>query len=543
MDFEFKFTPDELNSFPNENKAILYKFATGRKKDIIKANKDLLSGRSVFHIQKKSIDARRKPEVYINYKVNVYTKEEFQRLFVDDAFNRAYPYINQKISIYKRPVIAGFGPAGLFAALILSNYGIKPIVIERGSIMDKRINDVEAYISGKTDVNPESNIQFGEGGAGTFSDGKLNTGVSNNSKYFVYDTFIKFGAPGNIIYDSHPHIGTDNLRIVISNMRKKIIELGGEILFDTKLTDMTFSNNRVSSIQIEKDGITQKIDTDDLILAIGHSSRDTFRRLFDLGIDMENKPFSVGVRIEHLQKEIDFAQYGFDTSNYHDISAASYKLAVDTSTGKKLYTFCMCPGGYVMASSSIPKQICTNGMSNYKRDNINANSALLVPVDSSDYGDGVLAGIEFQNMLEKKAFELAGSNNNAPFSTFKAFKNNEISNDYSRIVPSYMPGVTKVNLNELFPEIISKTISEGITNMGKKIKGFDADDAILTAVEARSSSPVRITRNPDTLESTNIIGLYPCGEGAGYAGGITSAALDGIKCANALVSKYLEKGI
>lgn len=542
MEFEFKFTLNELNSFPNERKAILYKFATARKKDIIRANKDISSNRSTFQILKKSIDARHKPDVFVNYRVAVLTPNELEEKNSIIRGN-ALPYVDCDIAINNRPVIVGFGPAGLFAAMVLSQYGLRPIVIERGSRMDKRISDVEDYSSGRTDVNPESNIQFGEGGAGTFSDGKLHTGVNSPVKAFVFDTFVEHGAPEDITYDSHPHIGTDNLRIVIARMRERIIELGGEVMFDTKLVDIGIVDGKVSSVKIEKGGETQTIETNDLILAIGHSSRDTFEKIYNLGINMESKPFSVGVRIEHLQKDIDMSQYGVDTSNYHDISAASYKLATDTSTGKKLYTFCMCPGGYVVASSSKSGQICTNGMSNYARDSKNANCALLVPVDQSDYGDGVLDGIKFQDMLEKKAFELAGSNNKAPFSTYKAFKNNEVSSDYSKIIPSYTPGVTKSNLNDLFPKNISLTLCEGIANMGKKIKGFDADDAILTAVEARSSSPVRIVRKPENLESTNVEGLYPCGEGSGYAGGITSAAIDGIKCANALVSKYAQLGI
>lgn len=542
MVFEFKFHIDELNRFKNENAAISYRFVTGKNRDVIKANKDILANRCSFRIIKKSLDARHKPDVYVNYRVEVMSDKAFEDK--DSEIERnALIHINSSVNMRKRPVIVGFGPAGIFAAYSLCKYGIKPIVIERGSSMQKRISDVENYSTGIADVNPESNIQFGEGGAGTFSDGKLHTGVNSPAKQYVFDTFVRFGAPKDIAYESHPHIGTDNLRVVIKNIREEIIRLGGEVLFDTKLTGIKLNEGKIASVEITDTNGVHVIETDDVILAIGHSSRDTFKYLFDQGINMENKPFSVGVRIEHLQKDIDFSQYGVDTSNYHDITAASYKLAVDTSTGKKLYTFCMCPGGYVVASSSLKGQICTNGMSNYARDSKNANSALLVPVDSSDYGDGVLAGMEFQDYLEKRAYELAGSNNNAPCTTYGDFKANKVSEDFGKISPSYTPGVTKVNLYELFPEIISKTIVEGIANMGRKIKGFDNPDSVLTAVEARSSSPVRILRDTETLESLNVHGLYPCGEGSGYAGGITSAAIDGIKCANALVFKYLNLGI
>lgn len=542
MKFEFKFHIDELNSFKNENAAISYRFATGRNKEVIRANKSILANGASFRIVKKSIDARHKPDVYVNYRVDVNTIDEFKRID-SEVENAALIYNNASISISKRPVIVGFGPAGIFAAYVLSKYGLRPIVLERGSMMDKRIKDVMDYSSGDTDVNPESNIQFGEGGAGTFSDGKLYSGISSNNKQFVFDTFVKFGAPEDISYDSHPHIGTDNLRVVIAKMRDEIIALGGEVLFDSKVVSISSDNGAIKDVTYIRNGNRYTIDTDDLILAIGHSSRDTFRYLYEFGLSMENKPFSVGVRIEHLQKNIDFAQYGIDTGNYHDISAASYKLAVDTSTGKKLYTFCMCPGGYVVASSSLSHQICTNGMSNYSRNSGNSNSALLVPVDETDYGEGVLAGIDFQDMLEKRAYELGGCSNKAPFSTYKSFKLNEISCDYSEVVPTYTPGVTNSNLNDLFPANISRTICEGISLMGKKIKGFDADSSVLTAVEARSSSPVRILRDSVTLQSLNIKGIFPCGEGSGYAGGITSAAIDGIKCANALVSKYIDLGI
>ena len=515
MTFEFKFTPDELNHFANENEAVKYKLKTGNAK-MHDAIKDVESGKLSVRIIKKSVDARHKPNTVINYKIELLPENEFKKRD-KDLSDSVFIYKDSKINMPKRPVIVGFGPAGMFAGLILARYGLKPMILDRGRIMDQRVSRVESYKAGNLKIDPENNVQFGEGGAGTFSDGKLHTGISDSYKQFIFDTFVEFGAPADISYDSHPHIGTDNLRNVVVNIRKEIESLGGEIIFDAKVSGLKIVNGKLSGFDYDWGQDNYDVETDDVILAIGHSSRDTFRMLEKKGVNMENKPFSVGVRIEHLRKDIDIAQYGFDTENYHDISSASYKLAVDTVTGRKLYTFCMCPGGEVVAGASSVNSICTNGMSYYARNLENSNSALLVPVDSEIYGEGVLAGIEFQEDLEQKAYELAGSNESAPFTTFKAFVDNRKPDGFGRIKPSYKPSV----------------------KMGRRIKGFDVDDAVLTAVESRSSSPVRILRDKESFMSTNVVGLYPCGEGAGYAGGITSSAIDGIKCANALVSKYV----
>ena len=538
MTFEFKFTPDELNHFVNENEAVKYKLKTGNAK-MRDAIKDVESGKLSVRIIKKSVDARHKPNSVINYKIEILPDEEFKKRD-KELTDSVFIYKDAEIKMPKRPVVVGFGPAGMFAGLVLARYGLKPIIYDRGRIMDQRVPRVENFKVGKDKViDPENNVQFGEGGAGTFSDGKLHTGISDAFKQFIFDTFVEFGAPADISYDSHPHIGTDNLRNVVVNIRKEIESLGGEILFGAKIDDFNIENGVLKGYEYEWGQDFYDEEADDMILAIGHSSRDTFSVLNGKDVNMESKPFSVGVRIEHLRKDIDIAQYGFDTANYHDISSASYKLAVDTVTGRKLYTFCMCPGGEVVASASSFYSVCTNGMSYYARDMENSNSALLVPVDSEIYGDGVLAGVEFQEMLEHKAYEIAGSNNSAPATTFKAFRNNQTPDGFGRIKPSYKPSVTPTDLNELFPEVITETLKDGIVKMGRRIKGFDDDDAVLTAVEARSSSPVRILRDKESFMSTNVVGLYPCGEGAGYAGGITSSAIDGIKCANALVSKYV----
>lgn len=537
MIFDIKLLPDELNHFGNDQEAVIYKLKTGNGA-MHKAAARIADGSYVLRIVKKSVDARRKPNTVILYKVEVESGNFFEKR--DKEFKASVlKYKNTDIALENRPVVVGFGPAGMFAALTLAEYGLKPIVLERGYNMEQRVKHVEEYIEGRSNLRPDSNIQFGEGGAGTFSDGKLFSGISDGFKQYIFDTFADFGAPSDIKYDSHPHIGTDNLRTVVVNIRKRIEELGGQIFFNSCLDSILIENGKVKGLTYDAGQDNYDIITDNIILAIGHSSRDTFSILLDSGIAMENKPFSVGVRIEHPRKDIDMAQYGFDTANFHDISSASYKLAVDTVTGRKLYTFCMCPGGLVVAGASSRGHICTNGMSYYARNEENSNSALLVPVDPEVYGDGILAGMEFQEELEKKAYVLGGSNESAPVTTYKAFVEGHAPDSLGNIKPSYKPSVALCDLNELFPEVISETIKDGIAKMGKRIRGFDRDDAVLTAVEARSSSPVRILRDKESFMSVNVNGLYPCGEGAGYAGGITSSAIDGIKCANALVSKYV----
>ena len=401
--------------------------------------------------------------------------------------------------------------------------GIKPIIIEQGKKVEERKKDVDNFL--KTGIlNTSSNVQFGEGGAGTFSDGKLTTNSKNPLCRKVLKEFVEFGAPAQIMYINKPHIGTDNLINVISNMRNYIIHNGGEFLFEEKVIDFEIKNNKIKAILTN---INNKIETDTVVLAIGHSARDTIEKLYSKGINMEKKSFSVGVRIEHKQEMINNSQYGNKTKL--KLPPAEYKLAYH-GKDRSCYTFCMCPGGVVLGSSSDNGEIVTNGMSKFARDGENANSAVLVDITPDDFkGESPLEGIYFQADLERKAFELGGGNFFAPIQRVEDFLSNRKSTKIGTINPTYKPGVTLSNLQELFPEYIIETLKEGILDFDKKIKGFANPDAIMTAIESRSSSPVSILRN-ENLES-NIQGLYPCGEGVGYAGGIMTAAVDGIKCA------------
>ena len=478
-------------------------------------------------IIKKSIDARNKADIFYNYSVELECKNE-NKIKNVQIVKKEEPFkiiVNRKSS--KRPVIIGAGPAGLFSALTLAQNGIKPIIIEQGKTVDERKKDVEEFQkTGK--LNTLSNVQFGEGGAGTFSDGKLTSGIHNPLCKIVLKEFYNFGAPEQILYINKPHIGTDNLINIIRNMRNEIIKLGGEFLFNEKVTDFEFENSKVTAVICGK-----RIETDTVILAIGHSARSTFEKLYEKGVKMEKKNFSIGVRIEHKQSMINKSQYGEITKL--KLPPAEYKMAYH-GENRSCYTFCMCPGGTVIASSSEPETIVTNGMSVYARNGENANSAVLVNVTPNDFkGESPLEGMYFQKDLEQKAFKLGGSNYNAPIQRFEDFENDVKSTLIGEIKPTYKPGVTLSNLNEILPDFISKTLIEGIKYFDKSIKGFAHPDAILTGVETRSSSPVQITRNEN--KQSNIKGLYPCGEGAGYAGGIMSAAVDGIKCAIAVLTQ------
>ena len=489
-----------------------------------KINKNDVTERRII---KKSIDARNKADIFYNYSVELECKNE-NKIKNVQIVKKEEPFkiiVNRKSS--KRPVIIGAGPAGLFSALTLAQNGIKPIIIEQGKTVDERKKDVEEFQkTGK--LNTLSNVQFGEGGAGTFSDGKLTSGIHNPLCKIVLKEFYNFGAPEQILYINKPHIGTDNLINIIRNMRNEIIKLGGEFLFNEKVTDFEFENSKVTAVICSK-----RIETDTVILAIGHSARSTFEKLYEKGVKMEKKNFSIGVRIEHKQSMINKSQYGEITKL--KLPPAEYKMAYH-GENRSCYTFCMCPGGTVIASSSEPETIVTNGMSVYARNGENANSAVLVNVTPKDFkGESPLEGMYFQKDLEQKAFKLGGSNYNAPIQRFEDFENNVKSTHIGEIKPTYKPGVTLSNLNEILPDFISKTLIEGIKYFDKSIKGFAHPDAILTGVETRSSSPVQITRNEN--KQSNIKGLYPCGEGAGYAGGIMSAAVDGIKCAIAVLTQ------
>ncbi len=494
---------------------------------ILHKNKISLNDFISLDIVKKSIDARDKRNVHYNYSVNIKLQDESKYSFKHIEIPKEVPISKNRNSKYK-PIIIGSGPAGLFCALTFIDNGYKPIIIEQGSSVEDRIKYVEEYKStGK--INELCNVQFGEGGAGTFSDGKLTTGI--NSPYIkrVLENFHKFGAPKEILYLNKPHIGTDNLINILKNIRKYIESKGGKYYFNTKLTDIE-SKNEIVKIKTTNG----EFETDALVLAIGHSARDTFKMLKEKNMNMLRKNFSVGVRIEHKQSMINESQYG--TFTKLNLPPAEYKLVYHGEDDRSCYSFCMCPGGEVIASSSESESIVTNGMSVFKRDKENANAALLVNVLTTDFeGNDPLAGMYFQEELEHKAFILGGSNYNAPIQRVEDFINNRKSTNIGSIIPSYKPGYTLCNLNDILPNFVSKTLKEGILSFDHKIKGFANPDAILTGVETRSSSPITIPRNEDLM--SNIDCIYPCGEGAGYAGGITSAAVDGIKVAISIIEK------
>lgn len=489
-----------------------------------------------WHIIKKSIDARNKDNIHYLYNIAISFKYEKKYSKFDDYKKFELPNINISNNSLERPIIVGAGPAGLFAALTFIKNGIKPIIIEQGKKVEDRKKDVDTFLqTGKLDTN--SNIQFGEGGAGTFSDGKLTSGINNPLCSIVLKDFYKFGAPEQILYLTKPHIGTDNLVKIISNMRNYIIENGGEFLFNSKVVDFNIKDNKIKSVTYVTEGKAYTLATSTVILAIGHSSRDTFYKIYDKGLNIESKNFSVGVRVEHLQKDINFAQYG-DKTNLK-LPPAEYKLVYhDKDTGRSCYSFCMCPGGTVMASSSEENTIVTNGMSVFKRDGTNANSAILVNVTPADFSStSPLAGIDFQKDLEEKAFIAGGKNYYAPIQKFGDYLNSTLSCEFGKVKPTYLPGTTFYNLNNILPNFVNITMKNAFLHFDKQIHGFANPDTLLTGVETRSSSPVRILRNESLM--SNVDGIYPCGEGAGYAGGIMSAAVDGIKCALATIKNNI----
>lgn len=439
-----------------------------------------------------------------------------------------------------RPVVVGFGPAGMFASLLLAEAGLSPLILERGRDVDSRMKDVQAYwTDGDKAFSPVSNVQFGEGGAGTFSDGKLNTGIKDNWADFVLRTFVRFGAPAEILTDAKPHIGTDKLSVVVKNLREHLIRLGAEVQFEARLTHVVQSGGRVQAVLYEDHGISRETACDSVILAIGHSARDTFTHLLSDRYTLLQKPFSIGARIEHPQTSIDRAQYGASAGNPH-LPPADYKLSCHLSNGRGVYTFCMCPGGEVVAAASEPESVVTNGMSRYARDARNANSALLVGIGPEDFGsDHPLAGMFLQRSIEQQAFVLGGSGGKAPCQSVGSLLHRASG---ETITPSYRPGVVDCPLDRLLPSFVVDSMREALPLFGRRIRGFDAPEAVLTGPETRSSSPVRMPRDKQFM-SVDAAGLYPCGEGAGYAGGITSAAVDGLRCASALLESLSEKEV
>ncbi|MFQ9308869.1 MAG: NAD(P)/FAD-dependent oxidoreductase [Paraclostridium sordellii] len=499
-----------------------------------------------YKIYKESIDARKKGKIDFVYTVDVELKNEkniLKKSKIKDVVEvKEKKYLDVKSGSQKlknKPVVIGSGPAGLFASLVLSQRGYNPILLERGLDVDTRTEDIKKFWeSGK--FNSKSNVQFGEGGAGTFSDGKLTTRIKDIRCRKVLEELVNFGAPEEILYSYKPHVGTDILKEVVKNIRKEIIRLGGEVRFGAKVTDIKINNNKIESITINNE---EKIDAEVVILAIGHSARDTYKMLYENGVKITQKPFAIGARIEHPQEMINKSQYK-EFYNHLRLGAADYRLVEHTSNGRTIYTFCMCPGGTVIASASEDGQVVTNGMSEHARDKENANSAVLVNVLPEDFGsDHPLAGVSFQEKYERLAFELGGKNYKAPIQLVGDFLNDRVSNNLGSVNPSYKPGYKFVDLRDCLPEFVCETMKEGLLLLDKKLHGFAMEDAVLTGVETRSSAPIRIVRDDETLESINVKDFYPSGEGAGYAGGIVTAAVDGIKCAEKIITKYSEINI
>ena len=490
-------------------------------------------------ISKKSLDARNKPNIYYIYEVDIDINNEDKILKKNISNNDIlktpdetykYPTLGN-IKLNNKPIIVGSGPAGLFTAYLLSELGYKPIIIERGESVESRVKTVEHFWN-TGNLNTNSNVQFGEGGAGTFSDGKLNTLVKD--KYYrmkkVFEIFVSCGASPDILYTHNPHIGTDVLREVVKNMRNKIIKMGGTFLYNTCLTNLIIEDNKIKGIEINNKDI---IYTDIVVLAIGHSARDTFLMLQNNNITLEPKPFAIGLRVQHSQELININQYG---NNYDkNLPTASYKLTYRTKEGRGVYSFCMCPGGYVVNASSEKGRLAINGMSYHNRGSINANSAIVVTVNPEDYGNNPLDGMNYQRQLEEKAYNLG--NGKIPIQLLKDFHNNVETKELGSIKPILKGNYKLSNLNAILPEYIVSSLKEAFPNFDNKIKGFNQDDTILAGIESRTSSPIRIPRD-EYLESTNIKGLYPCGEGAGYSGGITTSAMDGLKVAEAIITKY-----
>lgn len=519
-----------------------------------------------YRIVKKSVDSRDKGNILFIYSVDVDMKNPNLNLQKPNLlkhkakFVESFVYEIQRVPAdaqRKRPVVVGTGPAGLFAGLVLAQAGLRPIIIERGKAVEGRLKDVGIFMKGGP-LDPNSNIQFGEGGAGTFSDGKLYTMINDPRSKFVFEELVEAGAPEEILYMAKAHVGTDKLRLLVRNLRNKIIALGAEVRFSTCLTDLvideTFTpsplggglgrgtngetNNRAILRGIIVNG-NERIETDTLILAVGHSARDTYEMIYERGLQMTQKPFSMGVRIEHDADMINRSQFG-DACVSTKLGTASYKLVTHPEDTRTVYSFCMCPGGHVVAASSEDGRLCINGMSEYHHNSRISNSALVVPVNPEDFGSThPLAGVEFQRRWEEKAFQLGGGNYHAPAQLVGDFLKGVPSTGVGKLQSTYLPGITMTSLDECLPDFITKALRKALPELDRKIHGFASPDALLTAIEARTSAVVRIVRDRESLQS-NIAGIYPSGEGAGYAGGITSSAIDGLIVAEKIIEECLK---
>ena len=511
---------------------------TGTDEDINnEAAKQLSIGASEIEqlrIKKQSIDSR-KPQIKLVYTLHVTLFDKTKQQALENKFGKSEEYHEQEI-VYGtkdpgRPVVIGAGPCGLFAALTLAQHGYRPLLLERGRDIKTREKDVGRLMQSGV-LNEESNVCFGAGGAGAFSDGKLTTRIKDGRAEIILKTLVDFGAPKEIIYAAKPHAGSEHIRTAVSAMIGKITELGGEVRYQSRLSGLSLKSGRLSGLSYICNGLPQTVETNAAILAIGHSARDTYAMLKQSGVMMAPKPFAVGLRIEHRRAFIDKAQYG-DAFLNPRLGAAEYRLTSKWS-GRGVYTFCMCPGGEVICSSTEENGIAVNGMSYYARNAENSNSAVVVSVNANDFGTDVLDGVRFQRMMEQAAYTGGYA---APAQRFGDFLLGRATQQFGGVTPSYKPGTAQRDLHDCLPVFIADALKAGITRFGEKLKGFDMPDAVLTGIETRTSSPVRILRQED-MNSAAISGLFPAGEGAGYAGGIVSAAVDGIRCAEALMRAY-----